>query len=62
MVGEASESKGRQMDGKYCEKCKTALIKCSECQGNGKKLGGSKCPHCNGTGYHCQMHGGAWKK
>jgi hypothetical protein len=50
------------MDGKYCEKCKTALIKCSECQGNGKKLGGSKCPHCNGTGYHCQMHGGAWKK
>jgi hypothetical protein len=45
------------MDNKYCSKCKTALIKCSECYGSGKQNGYS-CTKCKGTGYTCQMHGG----
>jgi len=50
------------MDGKYCEKCKTALIRCSDCNGSGKKLGGEKCVKCDGAGYVCHVHGGRWKK
>lgn len=49
------------MDGKYCEKDKTALIRCSECNGSGKKSG-TMCVNCKGTGYKCQAHGADWKK
>ncbi len=49
------------MDGKYCEKCNTALVRCSDCA-KGKQPSGYKCPKCNGTGYVCQVHGGKWQK
>lgn len=49
------------MDNKYCEHCRTALIKCSECDGSGKS-GGMRCTKCLGTGYLCQVHGGKWKE
>jgi hypothetical protein len=48
------------LDNKYCQKCKTALIKCSDCTGSGKQSG-NKCVKCNGTGYVCHVHGGNWK-
>jgi len=49
-----------QVEGKECEKCKgkgwdLAREKprkaCGFCMGSGKKLGGSACLHCGGTGY-----------
>jgi DnaJ-class molecular chaperone len=49
------------MDGKYCEKDKTALIRCSECDGTGKEHG-HRCTKCKGTGYLCQAHGANWQK
>ncbi len=45
------------MDNKYCNKCKTALIRCNECSSSGKK-NGMTCPNCKGTGYLCQSHSG----
>jgi len=48
------------MDGKYCEKDKSALIRCPECDHSGKK-NGVPCVKCKGTGYLCQIHGGDWK-
>jgi hypothetical protein len=45
------------MDNKYCNKCKTALIKCPDCYNSGKK-NGMICTNCKGSGYICQMHGG----
>jgi len=47
------------MDGKYCAKCKTALIRCGECNGTGK-VGGMRCTRCKGTKYLCHVHGGNW--
>ncbi len=41
-----------------CKKCKTVLVKCSDCNGSGKKdISGSKCVKCNGTGLICHVHG-----
>lgn len=42
-----------------CKKCKSALVKCSDCNGAGK-AGFNKpntCIRCSGTGYLCQIHG-----
>lgn len=50
------------MDGKYCEKDKTALIRCSECDASGKSPNGSRCTKCKGSGYLCQAHGANWQK
>ena len=44
------------MDGKYCQNCKTALIRCSDCNSTGKS-NGTICINCKGTGYLCQVHG-----
>jgi DnaJ-class molecular chaperone len=42
-----------------CSKCKTVLIRCSDCNGSGKQgMSGNKCPKCNGTGSVCHVHGG----
>ena len=49
------------MDGKCCEKDKSALIRCSECNGTGT-ANGHRCTKCKGTGYLCQAHGANWKK
>lgn len=49
------------MDNKYCEKDKTALIRCSDCDGAGRTRG-FPCPKCKGTDYLCQAHGPNWKK
>jgi len=46
----------------YCEKDHTALIKCEECYGTGRKSNGFRCIHCAGTGWRCHIHGGHWKK
>lgn len=41
-----------------CSKCKTVLVKCSDCNGSGKKnISGDKCITCNGTGKLCHIHG-----
>lgn len=41
-----------------CTKCKTVLVKCSDCYGSGKKnISGDKCITCNGTGKLCHIHG-----
>lgn len=45
------------MDNKYCDKDKTALIRCPDCNASGK-TNGMLCPNCKGTGYTCQVHGG----
>lgn len=45
------------MDNKYCERCKSALIRCSECYTSGKQ-NGYTCTKCKGTGYICQLHDG----
>lgn len=49
------------MDGKYCEKDKSALVRCSICNGSGKEAG-HRCTKCQGTGYLCQAHGADWKR
>ena len=49
------------MDGKYCEKDKSPLIRCSECDASGKE-NGHRCTKCKGTGYLCQAHGANWQK
>lgn len=51
-----------RMDNKYCAKCKTALLRCSDCGGNGKKLGGDRRVKREGSGYVCHVHGGRWTK
>lgn len=43
-----------------CKKCRTALIKCSECYGSGKKGDNSMCVYC-GTGEQCHIHKGDHK-
>lgn len=48
------------MDGKYCKKCKAALIRCGVCGGSGKE-GGHRCTKCAGNGYLCPAHGANWK-
>lgn len=41
-----------------CTKCKSVLVKCTECNGSGKKdISGAKCIRCNRTGKLCQVHG-----
>lgn len=41
-----------------CKKCKTALFKCSECNGSGKVTAEQKkCVRCKGTGLLCHVHG-----
>ena len=41
-----------------CKKCPTVLVKCSDCNGSGKKdVSGAKCITCNGTGKLCLIHG-----
>ena len=44
---------------KTCHKCKTVLVKCSDCNGKGKVRAGlfGKCITCNGTGLLCHVHG-----
>lgn len=44
-----------------CKKCRTALVKCSECYGSGKKGDNSMCVHCAGTGEQCHVHKGNHK-
>ena len=44
------------MDNKYYSTCKTALIRCTECNSSGKS-NGTICINCKGTGYLCQVHG-----
>lgn len=50
------------MSGRSCEKCGTTLVKCPDCNGEGKHLGERKCVRCNGTGHLCHVHEGQWRK
>lgn len=61
LLSEAVDTPSRSaIDGIYCRKDGSALIGCNECGKTGKTRG-YPCPHCKGTGYKCQRHGGDWK-